>query len=165
MKAIALAVLAVAIVPGLSACSGKKKNTVSGVGKYTFTKTTLKDAHDGNCQPTQLEDGRMATWCFALPPYKLGKQTVADVDLYFDGQTPDAKLIEIQMKIRGCQEAEVESWMRAAFGPPIESKSTRVYWKNEYLWAAALLPSEPARCLVHLLPLSENAEIERIKQK
>ncbi len=159
------AAIAIAVLASLAACDGKKKNTVSGVGKYTFNKTTLKDAREGNCQPTQLEDGRMATWCFALPPFKLAKSTVADVDLYFDGQTPDAKLIEIQMKIRGCQESEVETWMRSAFGPPIESKSTRVYWKNEYLWAAALLPSEPARCLIHLLPLSENAEIERIKQK
>jgi hypothetical protein len=27
------------------------------------------------------------------------------------------------------------------------------------------LPSEPSRCLVHFLPLSENAEIERLKLK
>ena len=33
--------------------------------------------------------------------------------------------------------------MRTAFGPPIETKSTRGYWKNSFLWAAALLPSEP----------------------
>jgi hypothetical protein len=161
MRSLALVVAVLA----LAGCPDKKKNNISGVGKYKFTSTTLKDAKEGNCQPTQLEDGRMATWCFALPPFKLAKSTVADVDLYFDGQTPDAKLIEIQMKIRGCQESEVESWMRSAFGPPIESKSTRVYWKNDFLWAAALLPSEPARCLIHLLPLSENAEIERIKQK
>lgn len=160
-SAIALAVLALAA----GGCDKKKSNNISGVGKYKFTSTTLADAREGNCQPTQLEDGRMATWCFALPPFKLGKQTVADVDLYFDGTAPESKLIEIQMKIRGCQESEVESWMRTAFGPPIESKSTRVYWKNDFLWAAALLPSEPARCLIHLLPLSENAEIERIKQK
>ncbi|MGE0401101.1 MAG: hypothetical protein AB7T06_30605 [Kofleriaceae bacterium] len=157
--------IAMCLVAVLGGCDGKKKNNVSGVGKYKFTTTTLADAKEGNCQPTQLDDGRMATWCFALPPFKLGKQTVADVDLYFDGQTPEAKLIEIQLKIRGCQESEVESWMRSAFGPPIESKATRVYWKNDFLWAAALLPSEPARCLIHLLPLSENAEIERIKQK
>ena len=157
--AIALAVVA------LVGCSEKKANNISGVGKYKFTTTTLADAKEGNCQPTELSDGRKATWCFALPPFKLAKRTVADVDLYFDGTAPTSKLIEIQLKIRGCQEAEVESWMRSAFGPPIESKSTRVYWKNEFLWAAALLPSEPARCLVHLLPLSENAEIERLKQK
>jgi hypothetical protein len=40
----------------------------------------------------------------------------------------------------------------------------RGYWKNAFLWAAALMPSEPGRCLVHFLPLSENAEIARIKQ-
>ena len=54
--------------------------------------------------------------------------------------------------------------MRQNFGVPVESKATRAYWKNSFLWAAALMPSEPARCVVHFLPLSENAEIERIKQ-
>ncbi|HSR98933.1 MAG TPA: hypothetical protein VLM79_17875, partial [Kofleriaceae bacterium] len=76
-----------------------------------------------------------------------------------------AKLIEIQLKVRGCHEDELDQWMRSALGPPIETRSTRAYWKNSFLWAAALLPSEPGRCLVHLLPLSENGEIDRIKQK
>lgn len=147
---------------GLGACE-KKKTEFAGVGKWRFTKSTLKDSRDGVCQPTDLSDGRKATWCFAQPPYKVGKR-VADVDLYFLGTDPDAKLIEVQLTIRGCVEDEVDRWMRASFGPPIESKSTRAYWKNSFLWAAALMPSEPGRCKVHFLPLSENAEIERVKK-
>jgi len=58
-----------------------------------------------------------------------------------------------------------ERWMRERFGPPIENKATREYWKNSFLWAAAFLPSEPGRCIIHLLPLSENAEIERLKSE
>ena len=163
MKLAALAALTLG-ASALVACSEPKAPEVSGIGKYKFTTTTLKNVKDGACQPTDLSDGRKGTWCFSLPGFKLGK-SIAEIDLYFLGQDPDAKLIEIQLKIRGCEESDVENWMRAAFGPPIESKATRAYWKNKYLWAAALLPSEPARCLVHMLPLSENSEIERIKLK
>jgi hypothetical protein len=31
------------------------------------------------------------------------------------------------------------------------------------MWIAAMMPSEPGRCLVHLLPIDEGSEIERIK--
>ena len=159
MKAAALTVAVLALAGGCE----KKKAEFSGLGKYRFTTTTLKQITDGVCQPTDLSDGRKATWCFAQPPFKVAGRA-ADVDLYFLGTDPDAKLIEIQLKIRGCVESDLESWMRQNFGVPVESKATRAYWKNSFLWAAALMPSEPARCVVHFLPLSENAEIERIKQ-
>ncbi|HUJ61718.1 MAG TPA: hypothetical protein VLX92_24610 [Kofleriaceae bacterium] len=153
--------LALAVV--LAACEGKAPEP-DGIGPYVFGKTTAGSVHDGNCQPTELRDGRKATWCFALPPFKVGKR-VADVDAYFAGTEPTAPLIEVQLKVRGCREDEVDQWMRERFGPPIESKATREYWKNSFLWAAALLPSEPGRCLIHFLPVSENAEIARIKQE
>ncbi len=166
MKRVALAV-AVALAGALSLASlaggcDKKAPQFSGIGRWRFTTTTLANVKDGVCQPTDLSDGRKATWCFMQPPVKIGER-VADVDLYFNGTTPEAKLIEIQLKVRGCIEADLEQWMRGNFGAPIETKSTRAYWKNSFLWAAALLPSEPARCVVHFLPLTENAEIERIK--
>ncbi|HET9626349.1 MAG TPA: hypothetical protein VFP84_33540 [Kofleriaceae bacterium] len=151
----------VALGLALAACDGKPPEP-SGVGKWRFTHTTLADVKDGICQPTDLSDGRKATWCFAQTPFKIVKST-AEVDLYFAGSDKSAPLIEIQLKVRGCHEDEVEQWMRSAFGPPIESKSSRVYWKNSFLWAAALLPSEPGRCVVHFLPLGEGGEIERIK--
>jgi hypothetical protein len=53
--------------------------------------------------------------------------------------------------------------MRERFGPPIESTGNREYWKNSFLWAGAFLPDQPGRCIIHFLPLSENAEIERLK--
>ncbi|NVB81904.1 MAG: hypothetical protein HOV81_26215 [Kofleriaceae bacterium] len=177
MTRLALAALAVLAVG--SGCEGRKSEP-SGIGNYKFGRTTRANIRDGICQPTELTDGRKATWCFALPPVKVGKR-VAEVDAYFLGteppdiaqMTPEQQkearnalpLIELQLKVRGCVEDETERWMRERFGPPIESKSTRVYWKNSFLWAAAFLPSEPGRCLIHFLPLSENAEIERIKQQ
>ena len=166
----------------LLAC--ERKGEPRGLGPYQFGKMTRAQVHSGICQPTELTDGRKAAWCFALPPIKVGKH-VAEVDAYFlgneppklaDGATKEEKaaykealsklpLIEVQLKVRGCVEDELDRWMRARFGPPIESKSTRQYWKNSFLWAGAFMPSEPGRCLVHFLPLSENAEIERIKAK
>lgn len=178
--AVTAALLAALALP---ACKARKAEP-SGLGPYRFGTTTRANIHQGICQPTELTDGRKATWCFALPPIKVGKR-IAEVDAYFLGTEPPAlpedatkeqkdarkaelaklPLIELQLKIRGCVEDEVDRWMRERFGPPIESKSTRQYWKNSFLWAAAFLPSEPGRCLVHFLPLSENAEIERLKHK
>lgn len=149
------------LCPGL-ACS--REPEYSGVGRWRFTRSTLGDVTDGICQPTDLNDGRKGTWCFAQTPYRIASRS-AEVDLYFLGTDKTARLIEIQLKVRGCLEDELERWMRTTFGPPIETRSTRGYWKNSFLWAAALMPSEPGRCLVHFLPLSENAEIERIKLK
>ena len=172
-----------ACVASLVACEGRKSEP-SGIGYYRFGTTTRASIYDGICQPTELTDGRKATWCFALPPIKVNKR-VAEVDAYFlgteppalpEGATPEQKaerkaaleklpLIEVQLKVRGCVEDEADRWMRERFGAPIESKSTRQYWKNSFLWAAAFLPSEPGRCVIHFLPLSENAEIERLKQQ
>jgi len=154
-------VKALLAVVAMAACSGRSAEP-SGVGSYTFTMTTLGDVKSGDCQPTKLFDGRAATWCFGLTPIRVGNRS-ADTDLYFLGAGKDAKLIEIQLVVRGCIENDLEQWMRSAMGPPRETKATREYWSNSYMWAAAFMPSEPGRCLVHFLPLEENAEIERIK--
>jgi hypothetical protein len=153
---------ALAVLASLAACS--RDPEFAGVGKWRFTHTQLHDVNEGVCQPADLNDGRKGTWCFALTPFRIGSRNV-DVDLYFLGTEKTAPLIEIQLKVRGCHEDELDQWMRSAFGAPIETRSTRAYWKNSFLWAAALMPSEPGRCLVHFLPLSENAELDRIKQQ
>ena len=158
-RAIGLLVAAAA----LGGCKGHPAEP-SGIGPYLFGRTTVASIHDGNCQPTELRDGRKATWCFALPPFKVGKH-VAEVNAYFGGTDPTSPLIELQLQVRGCVEEEADAWMRARFGPPYETRSTREYWKNSFMWMAAKLPSEPGRCLIHFLPLSENQEIARIKQE
>jgi hypothetical protein len=155
--ALAIGVLA------LAACEGRKAEP-TGLGPYQFGKTTRKAITQGVCQPTELTDGRKAIWCFALPPIKVGTRA-AEVDAYFLGSDDTAPLIEFQLKIRGCVEDDLDRWMRARFGPPGESKSTRQYWWNSFLWAVAFMPSEPGRCHVHFLPRSEADEIERLKQK
>jgi hypothetical protein len=160
-----LALLGIAALTALTeaGCHGGEAE-YDGIGPWRFPHTTRKDITEGLCQPTDLNDGRKATWCFAQSPIKIGART-AEVDLYFAGTDPAARLIEIQLKVRGCREEDLKQWLRTSFGAPIETRPQRAYWKNSFLWAAALLPSEPGRCLVHVLPLSENAEIDRIKQE
>lgn len=156
-------VATIAVIMGTGAC-GSKEPEFAGIGKYRFGHTTRADIKDGVCQPTPIDDGkRQATWCFALPAYKIANRT-AEVELYFDGTANDASLIEIQLKVRGCLEQDLESWMRTSFGPPIEQREKRFYYKNSFLWAAALIPSEPGRCRVHLLPNSEQGQIAKTKQ-
>lgn len=153
------------VLAALAACEGRPPEP-SGIGPYRFGQTTAGNIHDGHCGPDKARDGRPIIWCMALPPLKVGKH-VAEVNAYFLA-TPEytektAPLIELQLSVRGCVEEEAVQWMRERFGPPVESKATREYWKNSFLWAVAKVPSEPGRCLIHFLPLSENAEIERLK--
>ena len=176
------AMLLVAML-ALDACKAGKPE-VNGIGPYHYGAhpTTRAAIYDGICQPTELNDGRKATWCFALAPIKVGKR-VAEVDAYFLGQetADNAKLpekdrkpalekmplIEVQFKVRGCVEAEAEQWLRERFGPPDTSQGHGALevWHNHFIWVGAFLPSEPGRCLIHILPTSEAAEIERIKAK
>lgn len=147
-----------------AACS--QRIEPNGLGPYRFGHTTAANIHDGNCRPDTARDGRKILWCMALPPIKVGARA-ANVDAYFLLTPPyteaTAPLIEVLVSVRGCVEDEVVQWMRERFGPPVENKATRVYWKNSFLWAVAFVPSEPGRCLIHLLPVSEQAEIDRLK--
>jgi hypothetical protein len=138
-----------------------RKPEFSGVGPWSVVKTKRKDA-TGICQPTELPDGRAGTWCFRQNPFGVGEKA-AEVDLYFLGSEPTSPLIELQLKVRGCVEDDVEVWLRQNFGAPYERRESRAYWRNSRMFLAAFLPLEPGRCLLRMLPLSEVAEIERIK--
>jgi hypothetical protein len=138
-----------------------RQSEFSGVGPWSVVKTTRKDA-SGICQPTELPDGRAGIWCFRQPPFGIGKKA-AEVDLYFLGSEPTAALIELQLKVRGCVEDDVEVWLRQNFGAPYERRGTRAYWRNSRMFLVAFLPQDPGRCVLRMLPLSEGAEIERLK--
>lgn len=155
-----LAASLAAISLSSSAC-GPREREYLGVGPWKVGKTQRKDA-TGICQPTELPDGRAGTWCFRQPPFGINKKAAA-VDLYFGGTEPTAPLVELQLQIRGCVEADVEVWLRQNFGAPYELRGTRAYWRTSKLFLAAFLPQDPGRCVLRMLPLSEGAEIERIK--
>ena len=148
-----------ALLLALAAC-GSHEPEYGGVGPWSVNETTLRRA-TGICEPTDLPDGRKGTWCFAQTPLKIAGSTT-EVDLYFDGVLPDSKLIELQLKVRGCHEDQLETWMRQTYGIPFENRSRQAFWKNRYLYAAAFMPSKPGECLVRMLPLSEEKEWQRI---
>jgi hypothetical protein len=155
-------VATVTVILATGACK-QGEPEFAGVGKYRFGHTTRKDIRDGVCQPTPIDDGkRQATWCFSLPTFKIANRPT-EVELYFDGTAEDAALIEIQLKIRGCINADLEAWLRSSFGPPIETRIDRFYYQNSFLWAAALIPEQPGRCRVHMVPPSETLQIAKIK--
>ncbi|HTJ42129.1 MAG TPA: hypothetical protein VL463_08535 [Kofleriaceae bacterium] len=145
------------LICALAACSSKEAEP-SGVANWDVTKTTVKDA-TGRCDKTDLPDGRRGTWCFMQPPLSLGGQK-ADVDLYFGGEGPDAKLIEIQLKLNVCDTEKLDAWARTSFGQPAERKGARAMWKNRYLYA--LVIADGGHCMVRVLPLSEEKEAQRI---
>src|SRR5262249_21720159 len=104
-SAIAWLILGLGLGLGMG-CEGRQPE-FAGVGRWRFTHTTLKDVTEGICQPTELGDGRKGTWCFAQTPFRIGSRS-ADVDLYFLGSEKTAELIEIQVKVRGCHEDELD---------------------------------------------------------
>jgi hypothetical protein len=148
----------------LAACEPKKAEP-NGIGQWRFGHTTPKIARKyGLCDHTDTSTGRKVTWCHQMPPLKIANRNTT-VDLYFDAHDDDANLIEIQLVVVGCNEDDLDRWIRTALGPPSETRSTRSYWQNSFMWVAALMPAEPGRCRMHFLPLSEKTEIERLKQK
>jgi hypothetical protein len=133
-----------------------------GIGIWKVTRTTLKNA-TGRCTPTDLPDGRKGSYCFGQTPLKIAGATT-EIDLYFDGTEPDSKLIEEQLKVRGCREEPTLEFLRKLFGTPIGTNGAKVFWQNRYAFIAATAPSDPGQCLIRVFPLSETAEIEKAKQ-
>lgn len=142
----------------LGAC--KKEPEIAGVDKWNVKHTHLEDA-SGRCIPEDLPDGRKGSYCFGQNPIGI-KGMAVDLDLYFGGTEPSSSLVEIQMKVGGCNLENLEGWMRKNFGAPTEKKANRQAWKNSHLYALGYLPlaEEPGRCLVRILPLSEQARFD-----
>lgn len=142
----------------VAACSSAPAEP-AGVGSWDVTRTHKKDA-TGRCEPTDLPDGRKGMWCYLQPAMKLGDQA-AQVDLYFGGTADDAPLIEEQLKIAACDIDKLETWGRTSFGAPYQHGQGETFWKNRYAFFA-LVPSG-SQCLVRVMPLSEQHEIDRIR--
>jgi hypothetical protein len=144
----------------VAACNSAPQEA-AGAGGWDVTHTTLADARGGRCEPTDLPDGRKGTWCFLMPSLSLNGEA-AQVDLYFGGTAPDAALVEIQLKVLQCHVDQAESWTATRFGNPVEHQGDRYYHQNRYVYAAVI--PDGGRCLVRVLPISEKAELDRIKK-
>jgi hypothetical protein len=150
--------LAAALV--LLAGCAKKEPEIAGVEGWNVKHTRLADA-TGRCIPEKLADGRDGSYCFGQQPFGIRGMAV-DVDLYFGGTDPASTLVEIQMKVGGCNVENLDGWLRKNLGAPVESKGNRHAWKNAHLHALGYLPlaDEPGRCLVRMIPLAEQARFD-----
>jgi hypothetical protein len=152
------------VLPALAlvAACASEPDEYDGIGRWKVTKTTLSQA-DGRCLPTDLPDGRKGSYCVGQTPVKIAG-SVAEIDLYFDGTEPTSRLIEEQLKVRGCREEEVLTVLRKLFGTSIGTKGPKVFWKNRFAFVAAIAPSDPGQCLIRIFPLSEAAEIQKVQE-
>jgi hypothetical protein len=157
-----IAAAALAVASSGAGCSGGK-GEYTGIGPYRVGHTTLRDAK-GRCEPTDLPDGRKGTWCYLQPELQLAGRP-ATVDLYFLGTTPDAPVIEIQLQVVGCEEDALGLWLRKNFGAPSEERLPWAAWKTTKLFLIAMMPSDPGRCMLRVLPKSEAVEFERLRAK
>lgn len=152
-----LSVLSVATLAlALTAC--KKKPDYAGIGPWQLGKTTLKD-NQGFCQ----EDGKLQ-WCHNQPPLELGGQS-AHVDLYFRGEGPQARLVEILLDIRPCDHGQLKAYLDDALGGSegANEAGDKVYWKNDHAFIAAKLPAEPNRCEVSFVEPDDTKRIADLK--
>lgn len=154
--------IAAAAVLAIAGCD-RPSREYAGIGKYQVGKTKLADAR-GRCEPTDLPDGRKGTWCYLNPALSIASRP-ADVDLYFLGTNPDAPMIELQLDVRGCEPGQLGLWLRERFGEPRETTPTWSYWDNRKLYLIAETPTSSSRCLVRVLPRSEQAEFDRLRAK
>jgi hypothetical protein len=156
--------IAISLAVGASLITGagcSRKTEYAGLGPWHVKRTVLRDA-SGRCQPADLPDGRQGTWCFGQPGLRLGGQD-ASVDLYFGGIEPDARVIEIQLQFRGCNEAQLAAWVRQTFGAPFDEQGARGFWRNPGAYVIADLPGSAGRCTLRMMPRSEEAEVERLR--
>lgn len=144
----------------------KRKTEYSGIGRWSVTQTKLADARaKGRCQPTDLPDGRKGVWCFGFPGVKIpGAGLPPEVDIYFGSDNDSASPIEIQYKFRGCNDEKLEAWVNSTFGAAAEKRPGRGVWKTGNMTLLGFLPESPGSCMLRMFPLSETAEIERIKK-
>lgn len=147
---------AVVLVMLLAACD-RKPAEKAGIGRYNVNKLTLAKA-PGRCDPTDLPDGRKGMWCYAQPKIGIAGMN-ADVDLYFGANDPAAKVIEIKFQIPGCDDDKLHTWLKQSFGTPSEDRGTKLLWQLPVIYLIAELGP---RCLVRVLPKSEQAEFARL---
>ncbi len=147
---------------GLAVAGCKQDKDLAGVGKWNVNKTKLSDA-TGRCLPEKLADGRDGSYCFAQPQFGI-KGMTSEVDLFFAGTEPTSPLVKIQLKVRGCKDEQLFSWMQTNFGDPYEKVSPTVMrWKNAHLYAVGRIPFDTGLCILDFLPISEKAMADLIK--
>ena len=143
----------------LFACKPKPP-PVNGLGPYVLGETKLATGkRRARCQP----DGKIM-WCFGAPAIKVGDQPAA-VDLYFDGQGDDASLIEIALRIRGCNIDAVDAALRTALGPSTQRRGRKLFWRSKFSFVAARLRVDGNACEVNFVDPKDTTRIAKLREE
>lgn len=156
----------------VAAC-GQRSREAAGLAGWNVGRAKLGDVKEGRCDPTDLPGGRKGVWCFGGPGVTMGRQP-ASVHLYFsDGSATGggvgssgnmaSPMIELQLRVRTCDVASVDRYLRDRLGVPAESRRGRSSWETRFLLAHARLPDTDGACLVRLFPPAERAEFDRVR--
>src|SRR5262245_25554631 len=117
----AMRIMAIALGVAAAATGCKRPpQEYSGIGPWNVTRTTRGHVTGGRCDPTDLPGGRKGTYCYLQPMLPVADQA-AEVDVYFGGTEPSARLIELQLKVKICDADKTDGWLRTNFGLPYES--------------------------------------------
>ena len=151
----------------LAACGDKKDKEHVGVKKLKVTTTTLKDTREptpeGRCLASDLTDGRKGTWCTGLVGMKV-RDNSAKIDLWFEGEAADSKIVEIQLIVGACKQESLQAWLTTEFGAWKSLDENQARWENENLLMAAFLPlaDDKLTCIVRMFPTREKALFETV---
>lgn len=157
----------VLLLVALAACGGKKDKEHVGVKKWSVLTTTLKDTREpqpeGRCLPADLTDGRKGAWCTGLVGLNIRGLT-ANIDLYFESEQPEAKLVELQLKVGACKEETLSAWLTTEFGAWKSRDGNQARWENPNLLMAAYLPlaDDKYTCIVRMFPPRERAMFDAL---
>ena len=152
--------LVAALVAALSATAcNKKEAPIDGIGPWHLGKS--KASEGTICQP---QDGGL-TWCSHNPEMTIAEHR-ASVDLYFRGQEPDAKLVEILLALSApCNREAIDRWLTQRLGAATRAAGNAVVWEGEAATIVGMLPAADGECRIHFVAPSDKARLAALEKE
>jgi hypothetical protein len=137
-----------------AASCGRKAPEINGIGQWALGTTRLREA-PGFCSPDAL------TFCSGNGAVPLGEQ-VADVNLYFRGDTPEAPLVEIELTVRRCDPAPLLAALSKELGEPDVRRDAQFLWRGTASFIAGRIPAEGRRCEISFVAPDDATRIAEL---
>ena len=152
---VALALGGVVVATGCD----RAKAPVNGLAGFSPGKTMLADIpSEARCFVNPESDTQR---CLLLPTTSIaGKRP--NVQLEFDGKTPQSKVTEVILTVPGCRFDELVGWLDEKVAKATESTDKRAIWLEEQIFIAAE-ESGPARCEVAAVAPDNKARIAALR--
>lgn len=122
----------------------RPKAPIHGIAGFAPGQTMLADIPtQARCFVNPESDTQR---CLLMPTTSIAGRR-PDVQLEFDGKTPQSKVTEVILTIPGCRFDELVAWFDDKVGKASEAEARRAIWVQERIFIAAV-ESGPARCYV-----------------